>query len=56
MSPTINLAQPSILGTALETRFVAEMAYDIGSDEVAVTYRLSRKAVRRAIHFEEAVA
>ena len=56
MSPQVNLAQPSVMGTALETRFVARMAENIGRREVASAYSLVEKSVRRSIEFEEAVA
>ncbi len=56
MSPQVNLAQPSVCGTALETRFVSRMALDMGTAAVAETFVLDRHQIDRAIEFEEAVA
>ena len=56
MSPRINLAQPTMVGTALETQFVAGMAGDMGARDAAETFRIDLPSVRRAIKFEEAVA
>ncbi|MDA0365146.1 MAG: MerR family transcriptional regulator [Chloroflexi bacterium] len=56
MDPIVNLAQPSLVGTALETRFLARMATEIGVGETAVLYRLDRSLLTRAIEFEGAVA
>ncbi len=56
MDPTVNLAQPSVVETALETRFVAGIASEIGVAETAVLYRLDLARLRRVIEFEGAVA
>lgn len=57
MNPAINIAKPTMIGTALETAFIAGMASDLGgSDEFARVYRLDLPLVRRAVAFEEAVA
>lgn len=56
MSPRINLAQPTLVGTALETQFVAGMAGDMGPRDAAETFCIDLPSVRRAIKFEEAVA
>jgi hypothetical protein len=56
MDPRMNLAQPTVLGTALETTFVAGMAADIGAAGVTTIYGLNRRLIQRAIDFEEAVA
>ncbi len=56
MSPRMNLAQPTIVGTALETQFVAGMAGDMGPEHAARTFRVDIQLVRRAIKFEEALA
>lgn len=57
MRPWLNIAKPTVRGTALETKFVREMAYDMGSpDEMARIYRIDVSLVRRAIEFEKAVA
>ena len=56
MSPQVNLAQPSVCGTALETRFVFRMVRDMGADAVAETFVLEPHQVERAIEFEEALA
>lgn len=56
MSPRVNLAQPTVIGTALETQFVAGMAGDMGATDTAQTFRLDIQLVRQAIKFEEALA
>lgn len=56
MDPIVNLAQPSLVGTALETRFVAGLVAEIGARDTADLYRLDVGLVGRAIKFEEAVA
>lgn len=56
MDPIVNVAQPSLVGTALETRFLAHVARDIGLNATADMYRLDRRMVGRAIEFEGAVA
>ena len=56
MSPQINLAQPTVVGTALETHFVLYMAKDLGYTATAETFRIDLQRVSRAVQFEEAVA
>jgi DNA-binding transcriptional MerR regulator len=56
MHPAVNLAQPTLAGTALETQFVAGMVVDIGGAAFAAVYRLPPDAVERAVEFERAVA
>ncbi len=57
MDPGLNLAKPTLRGTSLETRFVKEMATDVGGAKAfADLYHLDANRVRRAIAFEEAVA
>lgn len=56
MSPRVNLAQPTVVGTALETHFVASMAGDMGPEGAAQTFRVELPLVERAIQFEEALA
>jgi len=56
MDPIVNLAQPSLIGTALETRFVAGIASEIGLTDTAVLYRLDPTLLVRAIEFEGALA
>ena len=56
MSPRITVAQPTVVGTALETRFISLMANDIGCTSVASMYSLDTKIVERSIEFEGAVA
>ncbi len=56
MHPSVNLAQPTLAGTALETQFVAGMVVDIGGAAFAAVYRLPPDAVERAVEFERAVA
>lgn len=56
MDPIVNLAQPSVLGTALETHFVAGVAREIGPDDTAALYGIDPTRVRRAIEFEGALA
>ncbi|MDA0815843.1 MAG: hypothetical protein O2924_04675 [Chloroflexi bacterium] len=56
MDPRVNLGQPTLVGTALETSFVAEAAEAYGVESVVALYRVEPLAVRRAIEFEEAVA
>jgi DNA-binding transcriptional MerR regulator len=56
MSPLVNLGQPSVRGTSLETRFIAGMAADIGARQTSALYRLDLSLVSRAIAFEKAVA
>lgn len=57
MDPSLNLAKPTLRGTSLETRFIREMAADIGgASAFAEMYGLEQRRVRRAIDFEEAVA
>lgn len=56
MRPGLNLAQPTVRGTALETRFVAGMAGDVGIESVARLYRVEPAMVTRAVEFEKEVA
>lgn len=56
MSPQVNLAQPTVVGTALETQFVSGMAGDMGAESAAQTFRVDLQLVHRAIKFEEALA
>lgn len=57
MDPRINLAKPTLKGTSLETRFIREMAIDVGGAKaLADLYALDAARVRRAIEFEEMVA
>ncbi len=56
MDPRVNVAQPTVRGTALETRFVSLMCQDIGEDSFAALYRLPPEVIRRAQAFERAVA
>ena len=56
MSPRVNLGQPSVRRTALETRFVAGMADETGIENVVTMYGIKKRVVGRAISFEEAVA
>jgi hypothetical protein len=56
MSPAMNLAQPTVTGTALETQFVAGMASDMTATETAELFQLDLHLVHRAMQFEEAVA
>ena len=56
MSPRVNLAQPTVVGTALETQFVAGMAGDMSPQGAAKTFRVDLRLVRRAIKFEDALA
>ena len=56
MDPRVNVAQPTVRGTALETRFVSLMCQDIGEDSFAALYRLPPEVIKRAQAFERAVA
>ena len=56
MDPRVNVAQPTIKGTALETRFVSMMCRDIGEESVVSIYRLDPRIIERAREFERAVA
>lgn len=56
MSPQINLAQPTVVGTALETQFVAGMAGDLGAAAAGEMFSIDLPLVKRAMKFEEAVA
>lgn len=57
MQPGINVGLPTLLGTRLETAFIASIVNDYGSvDEAARIYRLPLFAVRRAVEFEREVA
>ncbi len=55
MSPRVNLAQPTVVGTALETQFVAGMAGAMSPQSAAKTFRVDIRLVRRAISFEDAL-
>ena len=55
MSPRVNLAQPTVTGTALETQFVAGMSADMGADAFAQTYRIEPRLIERARQFEDAL-
>ena len=55
MSPRVNLAQPTVVGTALETQFIAGMAGDMGLHGAAETFRVDMRLVQRATKFEEAL-
>ena len=54
MDPELNVAQPTVVGTSLETLFVAERVRETSVEYVAETYRISPKRVRRAVEFEAA--
>lgn len=56
MDPDVNLAQPTVRGTALETQFINAMSEDIGVDGVVSLYRLRKEQITRAMEFERAVA
>ena len=56
MDPGVNVAQPTVRGSALETRFVSLMCRDIGEESFAAIYRLDPKVIKRASAFERAVA
>ncbi len=56
MAPLVNLGQPTLRGTVLETRFVAGIARDIGPAQTAALYRIDRADIDRAIEFERVVA
>lgn len=56
MDPRVNLGQPTLVGTALETSFVAEAVRAYGVDNVIALYRVEALAVQSAIEFEEAAA
>ena len=55
MSPRMNLAQPTVANTALETQFVVGMAADMGADAFAKTFRIERRMIERARQFEDAI-
>ena len=55
MSPRMNLAQPTVANTALETQFVVGMAADMGADAFAETFRIERRMIERARQFEDAI-
>lgn len=54
MRPELNSGQPTLVGTSLETAFVAAYVKRSSIEEVASIFRLSEFALRRAIEFEEA--
>lgn len=56
MNPSVNLAQPTLRGTSLETAFVAEATKAYGESTVVALYALEPPALRRALQFQEAVA
>ena len=56
MDPRVNVAQPTIKVTALETRFVSLMCRDVGEESVAAMYHLDSRVIERAREFERAVA
>ncbi len=57
MQPGINVGAPTVVGTRLETAFVAAIVEDYGSvEEAAQVYRLRPSAVLRAVEFEREVA
>lgn len=56
MTPRVNLAQPSIVGTALETCFIFGVSREVGEQEASDAYRVDPELLKRAIAFEEAVA
>ena len=51
----MNLAQPTVANTALETQFVVGMAADMGADAFAETFRIERRMIERARQFEDAI-
>jgi uncharacterized protein (DUF433 family) len=56
MDPHVNVGQPTLRGTRLETGFVASLALMSSADEVARLYQIDRHLVDRAIEFEEEAA
>jgi DNA-binding transcriptional MerR regulator/uncharacterized protein (DUF433 family) len=57
MDPSVFAGNPILLGTRLETDFIAGLAsMGYGSPDIAVLYRLSEARVIRALAFEEKVA
>ena len=54
MNPELNVAQPTVISTSLETYFVSELVKEFDVDYVAVNYRLDRRLIVRAVEFEAA--
>ncbi len=54
MDPEINVAQPTVMNTSLETYFVSELVREFDVDYVAENYRLDRRLIERAVEFEGA--
>ena len=54
MDPELNVAQPTVIDTGLETLFVAERVKETSIEYVARTYRIHRHHVERAVEFEAA--
>lgn len=56
MDPRVNMAQPTIRGTGLETRFIAQGTAAFGSEAFSQTYEIPAKLVTIAERFEREVA
>ncbi|MXY87280.1 MAG: MerR family transcriptional regulator [Dehalococcoidia bacterium] len=54
MHPAINVAQPTVVNTSLETYFVSQLVKEFGVEYVAEAYRLDRRLIARAVEFEAA--
>ena len=54
MNPELNVAQPTVISTSLETYFVSELVKEFDVDYVADNYRLDRRLIVRAVEFEAA--
>ena len=54
MDPELNVAQPTVINTSLETYFVGELVKEFDVDYVSDNYRLDRRLIVRAVEFEAA--
>ena len=52
MDPELNVAQPTVIDTSLETFFVSERVKETSIEYVSITYRIGRHHVERAVEFE----
>ena len=54
MNPDVNVGLPSLVGSRLETAFIARIVKLTSESEIALLYELSEEVVKRAVEFEEA--
>ena len=54
MDPELNVAQPTVINTSLETFFVSELVKEFDVDYVSENYRVDRRLIVRAVEFEAA--